>query len=44
MSKKIAAKRPIERSEETLDIEPINKDDISLNVDNSNPPEIDDPW
>tara|TARA_B100000965_G_scaffold380550_1_gene377193 strand:- start:55 stop:1095 length:1041 start_codon:yes stop_codon:yes gene_type:complete len=43
-SKKIASKRPIERSEETLDIEPINKGDISANNQNLNASEIEDPW
>ena len=43
-SKKTASKRPIERSEEPLDIEPINKSDISLNNENLKSPEIDDPW
>ncbi len=43
-SKKLASKRPIERSEETLDIEPIDKSDFPLNQESFKPPEIDDPW
>mgnify|MGYP001270655565 CR=1 FL=1 len=43
-SKKIASKRPIERSEETLDIEPINTANLSSNNKDLNSPEIEDPW
>jgi len=43
-SKNPASKRPIERSEETLDIEPIKKSDLSLNDENKKLPDIDDPW
>ena len=43
-SNKSASKRPIERSEETLDIEPINQSDFSQNEESFKSPEIDDPW
>jgi len=43
-SKNPASKRPIESSEETLDIEPIKKSDLSLNDENKKLPDIDDPW
>ena len=43
-SKNLASKRPIESSEETLDIEPIKKSDLSLNDENKKSPDIDDPW
>ena len=43
-SKNPASKRPIERSEETLDIEPIKKSDLSINDENKKLPDIDDPW
>ena len=41
---KPAAKRPIESSEETLDIEPIEKKDLIVDDQSSNAFEIDDPW
>ena len=41
---KPAAKRAIESSQEMLDIEPIEKNEINLKEKNSNPIEIDDPW
>ena len=41
---KPAAKRPIESSEETLDIEPIEKKDLITDDQSSNPFDIDDPW
>ena len=43
-SKNTASKRPIERSEETLDIEPIQKSDKSSNDPNIKKLDIDDPW
>ncbi len=43
-SQKPASKRPIERADETLDIEPIQQADLSLNDKNIKPTEIDDPW
>tara|TARA_Y100000589_G_scaffold75379_1_gene68986 strand:- start:2277 stop:3332 length:1056 start_codon:yes stop_codon:yes gene_type:complete len=43
-SNKPAAKRPIERSEDTLDIEPIMKDDLTNDDQSKNSLEIDDPW
>ena len=39
-----ASKRPIERSEETLDIEPIQSTDSPFNNKKENATEIDDPW
>jgi len=41
---KPAAKRPIESSKETLDIEPIEKKDLIVDDQSSNAFEIDDPW
>ena len=41
---KRASKRPIERSKETLDIEPISKIDASEDTKQSDSFEIDDPW
>ena len=41
---KPAAKRPIESSEETLDVEPIEKKDLLTDDQSSNAFEIDDPW
>ena len=42
--KNTASKRPVERSQETLDIEPIEKNDLSSNDQNIKMPDIDDPW
>ena len=44
ISNKIASKRPIESSEETLDVEPIDSQDIASKNTKSQLPEIDDPW
>tara|TARA_B100000945_G_scaffold90895_1_gene70924 strand:+ start:1783 stop:2817 length:1035 start_codon:yes stop_codon:yes gene_type:complete len=43
-SNKPASKRPVARSNETLDIEPIESKELSLDNQISNPTEIDDPW
>ena len=43
-SNKPASKRPIERSEETLDIEPISQSNFPTNKDSTKSTEIDDPW
>ena len=43
-SKKSASKRPIERSNETLDVEPIKQSEFSFNDESNESTEIDDPW
>ena len=44
ISKKSSTKRPVETSNETLDIEPIDKQDQLIDQRVSNPVDIDDPW
>ena len=42
--KKTASKRPIQRTKETLDIEPIEQDSSLIDNKNANSLDIDDPW
>ena len=42
--KKSSTKRPVESSNETLDIEPIERQDLRIDQKFSNPVDIDDPW
>ena len=42
--KKSSKKRPLETSNETLDIEPIDQQDLLIDQKVSNPVDIDDPW
>ena len=42
--KKSSTKRPVESSNETLDIEPIEQQDLRIDQKFSNPVDIDDPW
>ena len=42
--KKSSNKRPVETSNETLDIEPIDQQDLFIDQKVSNPVDIDDPW
>ena len=44
ITKKSSKKRPVETSNETLDIEPIDQKDILIDQKVSNPIDIDDPW
>ena len=44
IAKKSSTKRPVETSNETLDIEPIDKQDLLIDQKVSNPVDIDDPW
>ena len=44
VAKKSSNKRPIETSNETLDIEPIDQQDLLIDQKVSNPVDIDDPW
>jgi len=44
IAKKSSNKRPVETSNETLDIEPIDQQDLMINQKVSNPVDIDDPW
>ena len=44
MTKKSSKKRPVETSNETLDIEPIDRQDLLIDQKVSNPVDIDDPW
>ena len=44
ITQKTSAKRPIETSNETLDIEPLDKKDFLIDQEASNPVDIDDPW
>ena len=44
ITKKSSKKRPIETSNETLDIEPIDQQDLLIDQKVSNPVDIDDPW
>ena len=44
IAKKSSAKRPVDTSNETLDIEPIDKKDLLIDQKVSNPVDIDDPW
>ena len=44
ITQKTSAKRPIETSNETLDIEPLDKKDFLIDQQASNPVDIDDPW
>ena len=43
-SNKPASKRPIERSDEFLDVEPIRQDKLTGDNQPSNSAEIEDPW
>ncbi len=44
IAKKSTTKRPVDTSNETLDIEPIDKQDLLIDQKVSNPVDIDDPW
>ena len=44
ITKKSLKKRPVETSNETLDIEPIDQQDLLIDQKVSNPVDIDDPW
>ena len=44
ITKKSSKKRPVETSKETLDIEPIDQQDLLIDQKVSNPVDIDDPW
>ncbi len=44
ITKKSSNKRPVETSNETLDIEPIDRQDLLIDQKVSNPVDIDDPW
>ena len=44
ITKKSSKKRPVETSNETLDIEPIDQQDLLIDQKVSNPVDIDDPW
>ncbi len=44
ITKKSSTKRPVETSNETLDIEPIDQQDLLTDQKVSNPVDIDDPW
>ena len=44
ITKKSSNKRPVETSNETLDIEPIDRQDLLIDQKVSNPIDIDDPW
>ena len=44
ITKKSSNKRPVETSNETLDIEPIDPQDLLIDQKVSNPVDIDDPW
>ena len=44
ITKKPSKKRPVETSNETLDIEPIDQQDLLIDQKVSNPVDIDDPW
>ena len=44
ITKKSSNKRPVETSNETLDIEPIDQQDLLIDQKVSNPVDIDDPW
>ncbi len=44
ITKKSSNKRPLETSNETLDIEPIDRQDLLIDQKVSNPVDIDDPW
>ena len=44
IAKKSSTKRPVDTSNETLDIEPIDKQDLLIDQKVSNPVDIDDPW
>ena len=44
ITKKSSNKRPVETSNETLDIEPIDQQDLFIDQTVSNPVDIDDPW
>ena len=44
IAKKSSTKRPVETSNETLDIEPIDKQDLMIDQKVPNPVDIDDPW
>ena len=44
IAKKSSNKRPVETSNETLDIEPIDQQDLLIDQKVSNPVDIDDPW
>ena len=44
ITKKSSKKRPVETSNETLDIEPIDRQDLLIDQKVSNPIDIDDPW
>ena len=44
ITKKSSKKRPVETSNETLDIEPIDQQDFRIDQKVSNPVDIDDPW
>ena len=44
ITKKSSKKRPVETSNETLDIEPIDQQDLLIDQKVSNPIDIDDPW
>ena len=44
IAKKSSNKRPVETSNETLDIEPIDRQDLLIDQKVSNPVDIDDPW
>ena len=44
ITKKSSNKRPVETSNETLDIEPIDQQDLMTDQKVSNPVDIDDPW
>ena len=44
IGKKSSTKRSVETSNETLDIEPIDQQDLLIDQKVSNPVDIDDPW
>ena len=44
ITQKSSKKRPVETSNETLDIEPIDQQDLLIDKNVSNPIDIDDPW